>query len=163
MEPNPLGAVSPCVCFLVFERPLSLSVVEQKLFSSRHDGFEQGRDDSGACGFLQEMSSPPCFKKPSCSSSRAERRASPGTGWQRALVASLPCHHSRAAPGEAPGCPPARHSCNAWIPPCCSPAQLARWQPQLQGQWLPLGCPWVSLPSFSAMGDGFQFWSVSAS
>lgn len=52
MEPYPLGAVSPCACFLVFEHPLSLNVVEQKLFSSSHDGFEQGRDDSGACGFL---------------------------------------------------------------------------------------------------------------
>lgn len=52
MEPYPLGAVSPCACFLVFEHPLSLNVVEQKLFSSSRDGFEQGRDDSGACGFL---------------------------------------------------------------------------------------------------------------
>lgn len=163
MEPNPLGAVSPCVCFLVFEHPLSLNVVEQKLFSSSHDGFEQGRDNSGVCGFLQEMSLPPCLKKPSRSGSRAEHHASPGTGWQRAVVASLWCHHSHAAAGEAPGRPPARHSCNDWIPLCCSPAQLVCWQPQLQGQWLPLGCPWVSLQSLSAAGDGFQFWSVSAS
>lgn len=81
MEPNPLGAVSPCVCFLVFEHPLSLNVVEQKLFSSSHDGFEQGRDNSGVCGFLQEMSLPPCLKKPSRSGSRAEHHASPGTWW----------------------------------------------------------------------------------